>query len=197
MKLYFATANPHKIREASEILGPGIKLASPFDAGLSGDIPETGNTLEENSIQKARYVYEHLGADCFADDTGLEVEALGGAPGVHTARYAGDSREPSANMDKLLRELALLGPGASRRARFRTCVTLILDGKEHFFEGVMEGRIAYEKAGCGGFGYDPVFIADACPDRTVAEISEDRKNAISHRGNALRALAEYLEDKCF
>ena len=192
MKLIFATANRHKLQEAQEILGPGFELSTPADAGLTEDIPETGNSLKDNSLQKAKYIHDRLGADCFADDSGLEVDALDGAPGVHTARYAGPGRDSDANMDKLLHELAMKGPGVSRKARFHTWVTLIMGGEVHCFEGVMEGWIAFEKAGCGGFGYDPVFIPDACPDRTVAELPEEFKNSISHRGNALRALAGYL-----
>ena len=202
MKLLFATSNPGKLREAQEILGPEFELQTAAEAGVTEDIPETGDTLRENSIQKARYLYERTGVDCFADDTGLEVDALGGAPGVHTARYAAEiaerdglppvaSHDFAANIDTLLRELGKQ-PGATRKARFRTSVTLILGGKEFFFDGVMEGRIAERKAGCGGFGYDPVFIADEFPDRTVAEIPEETKNGISHRGKALRAMAAWL-----
>ncbi|MBR1868621.1 MAG: RdgB/HAM1 family non-canonical purine NTP pyrophosphatase [Bacteroidales bacterium] len=202
MKIVFATSNKGKLREAQEILGDGFELVTPADCGITEDIPETGETLRENSLQKALYIKEHTGLDCFADDTGLEVDALGGAPGVHTARYGAEiaerdglppvaSHDFAANIDTLLRELSKI-PGADRRARFRTSVTLILNGETHFFDGVMEGRIAESKAGCGGFGYDPVFIADEFPDRTVAEIPEETKNAISHRGKALRAMAEYL-----
>lgn len=202
MKIVFATSNKGKLREAQEILGAGFELVTPADCGITEDIPETGETLRENSLQKALYIKEHTGLDCFADDTGLEVDALGGAPGVHTARYGAEiaerdglppvaSHDFAANIDTLLRELSKI-PGADRRARFRTSVTLILNGETHFFDGVMEGRIAESKAGCGGFGYDPVFIADEFPDRTVAEIPEETKNAISHRGKALRAMAEYL-----
>ena len=202
MKIVFATSNKGKLREAQEILGDGFELVTPAGCGITEDIPETGETLRENSLQKALYIKEHTGLDCFADDTGLEVDALGGAPGVHTARYGAEiaerdglppvaSHDFAANIDTLLRELSKI-PGADRRARFRTSVTLILNGETHFFDGVMEGRIAESKAGCGGFGYDPVFIADEFPDRTVAEIPEETKNAISHRGKALRAMAEYL-----
>ncbi len=202
MKIVFATSNKGKLREAQEILGPGFELVTPADCGIMEDIPETGETLRENSLQKALYIKEHTGLDCFADDTGLEVDALGGAPGVHTARYGAEiaerdglppvaSHDFAANIDTLLRELGKL-PGAPRTARFRTSVTLILNGETHFFDGVMEGRIAESKAGCGGFGYDPVFISDEYPDRTVAEIPEETKNGISHRGKALRAMAEFL-----
>ena len=192
MKLVFATGNKGKLREASEILGSEFELLSSAQAGVTEDVEETGATLEENSILKAEFIYSRTGLDCFADDTGLEVDALGGAPGVFTARYAGEGCCFDDNMNKLLAELAKLGPDVSRTARFRSVVTLIIGGEKHFFEGVMEGRIARQKAGCGGFGYDPVFIADAYPDRTVAELPEDVKNAISHRGQALRAMAAWL-----
>ena len=203
-KIVFATGNRGKLREASEILGEGFELFTPADFGLTEEIPETGDTLEENSLQKAEYILEHLHSDCFADDTGLEVEALGGAPGVRTARYAGESKDFNLNMDKVLSELAALeesadaGPDTaspvSRRARFRSVVTLIIDGKAIQFEGIMNGTIAREKSGRGGFGYDPIFIPDEYPGLTAADITEDQKNEISHRGKALRAMAEYLKD---
>lgn len=205
MKIVFATGNKGKLREAAEILGEGFELTSLPDVGIYEDVPETGNTLRANSLQKAQYVYENCGCDCFADDTGLEVDALGGAPGVYTARYAGDDKDFNKNMDKVLYELSRLeGERAiassmglkmkpfSRRARFKSVVTLMLDGKPHFFEGTLEGVIAHEKSGNGGFGYDPIFIADEFPGMTLADISEEQKNDISHRGKALRAMAEWL-----
>lgn len=206
MKIVFATGNVHKLREAQEILGEGYELVTPASLGITEEIPETGDTLEANSLQKAEFLRDRAGdaLACFADDTGLEVEALGGAPGVYTARYAElvarreghpdptVNHDFAANMDTLLSELAKLGPDVPRTARFRSVVTLIAGGSVYSFEGVMEGRIAESKAGCGGFGYDPVFIADDYPDLTVAEISEEAKNAISHRGKALRAMAEWL-----
>ena len=205
MKIVFATGNPGKLREAQEILGEGFELVTPAEAGIPEDIPENGNTLRANSLQKAQYIYDRTGLDCFADDTGLEVEILGGAPGVHTARYGGPQKNPADNIAKLLSEMARLEqeasilrdygfstPHATRRARFRTSVTLILGGEKHFFDGIMEGRIARRKAGKGGFGYDPVFIPDGY-GVTAAEITEEQKNAISHRGKALRAMAEYLK----
>jgi len=205
MKIVFATGNPGKLREAQEILGEGFELVTPAEVGIPEDIPETGTTLRANSLQKALYIYGKTGMDCFADDTGLEVDILGGAPGVHTARYGGPQKDPDANIGKLLAEMArreqeasvarnlgLSMPKATRKARFRTSVTLILHGEKHFFDGVMEGRIADRKAGKGGFGYDPVFIPDG-HDVTAAEITEEEKNAISHRGKALRAMAEYLK----
>ena len=205
MKIVFATGNGGKLREASEILGEGFELVTPAQSGISEEIPENGKTLKANSVQKAQYIWDRCGQACFADDTGLEVDALGGAPGVYTARYAGEDKDFNRNMDKLLYELSVLETEASmaasvglkmrpvsRRARFRSVVTLILDGEKHIFEGTLEGTIARAKAGNGGFGYDPVFIPDEFPDRTLAEITEEQKNAISHRGKALRAMAEYL-----
>lgn len=158
---YFATGNSCKLREASEILGEGFELVTPADKGITEDIPETGTTLRANSLQKAQYIFDHTGgADCFADDTGLEVDILGGAPGVYSARYAGPSKSFDANMDKLLSEMAIheyeasvareygiSTPHATRRARFKTVITLILNGEKHYFEGTMEGRIGYEKSG--------------------------------------------------
>ena len=205
MKLVFATGNSGKLREASEILGEGFELVTPADLGIVEDIPETGKTLRANSLQKAQYLYDACGCDCFADDTGLEVDALGGAPGVYTARYAGDDKDFNKNMDKVLYELATLESEArmaedlgikvrkvSRRARFKSVSTLIINGEKHFFEGALEGVIAYEKSGNGGFGYDPIFVADEYPDQTLADITEEQKNAISHRGKALRAMAAWL-----
>lgn len=197
MKIIFATGNVHKLREAGEILGENFELVSPASLGITEDIPETGDTLEENSLQKAQYLFDRTGLSCFADDTGLEVDALDGAPGVYTARYAGDHPDFAANMDKLLNELAKK-PGCTRKAVFRSVVTLIIaegtDKKVYTFQGAMPGKIAEAKAGCGGFGYDPVFIADAYPDRTVAELSEEVKNEISHRGMALRKMAAFLKE---
>ena len=197
MKLTFATGNSGKLREASEILGEGFELVSLAQVGILEDIPETGDTLRENSIQKAEYLYERLGCACFADDTGLEVDALGGAPGVYTARYAGDDKDFNKNMDKVLAELAKLEEKGetSRRARFKSVITLIIDGEQHLFEGTLEGVIAREKSGNGGFGYDPIFIADEYPGLTLADITEEQKNEISHRGKALRAMAEWLKSQ--
>lgn len=269
MKLVFATGNKGKLREASEILGDEFELLSSAQAGITEDVEETGLTLKDNSIIKAEYIYGKTGLDCFADDTGLEVDALGGAPGVFTARYAGEGCNFDDNIRKLLAELAALDAASAgspvspqavcasdssaagsvppqagcasdssavrsvppqagcasdssaarsvpRTARFRSVVTLIIGGEKHFFEGVMEGKIALEKAGCGGFGYDPVFIpslsreealdllrecgipaegqdwVDRLGECTVAEMPEEIKNAISHRGRALRAMAAWL-----
>ena len=191
MKIVFATGNKGKLREAAEILGGGFALLRPAELGITEDIEETGDTLKENSIIKADYIHARTGLDCFADDTGLEVDALGGAPGVHSARYATEGHDFEANIDKLLAELAK-HPGEPRTARFRSVVTLIWKGERHFFEGTLEGVIAPARKGDNGFGYDPVFIPDCYPDRTVAELDDEAKNAISHRGKALRAMAEWL-----
>ena len=205
MKIVFATGNPGKLREAAEILGEGFELVTPAELGITEDIPETGNTLRANSMQKADYIYKKTGLNCFADDSGLEVDILGGAPGVETARYAGPERNADANIDKLLEEMArrekeaamartngLSTSNAGRTARFRTSVTLIVNGVHHFFDGVMEGSIATRRAGNGGFGYDPIFVPKGY-DKTNAELGENVKNAISHRGKALRAMAEFLK----
>ncbi len=207
MKLVFATGNAGKLREASEILGEGFELVSLAQVGVDEDIPETGKTLRANSLQKAQYLFDKVGCNCFADDTGLEVDALGGAPGVYTARYAGDDKDFNKNMDKVLYELSVLEGEArmaaslglkmkpvSRRARFKSVITLIINGEVKMFEGTLEGVISREKSGNGGFGYDPIFIADEFPGQTLADISEEEKNAISHRGKALRAMAEWLKN---
>ena len=207
MKLVFATGNPGKLREAAEILGEGFELVTPAEVGITEEIPETGRTLRANSLQKADYIYKKTGLDCFADDSGLEVDILGGAPGVETARYAGPDHDAQANMTKLLAEMArrekeaamartngVSTSRATRSARFRTSVTLILGGERHFFDGVMEGSIGTEQAGDGGFGYDPIFIPEGY-EQTNAQLGEEVKNTISHRGKALRAMAEFLKTK--
>ncbi len=199
MKLIFATANPGKLREAREILEPhGFEVVSPYALGLTKeqvDVEETGKTFEENAIIKVQNLWQLTGLPCFADDSGLVVDALGGAPGIYSARYAsldgsGEDHNFASNIDKLLHNLQGV---SDRTARFVCVVALILsEAGIKTFRGTCEGRIAYEPAGCGGFGYDPVFIADAYPDRTLAEVDEDAKNAISHRGNALAAMVEAL-----
>jgi len=208
MDLVFATGNAGKLREAAEILGPAYRVLSPAYVGLPGfDVEETGTTFRENSLLKARALWQACGLPCFADDSGLEVDALGGAPGIYSARYASDHNFAS-NIDRLLAELCALeveakaGTASERRAtpatfpgaaRFRCVVTLILsDGKPRFFDGSCEGRIARERHGAGGFGYDPVFVPDLYPNLTMAELSEDAKNAISHRGVALRLMSSWL-----
>lgn len=233
MKLIFATGNPGKLHEAREILGPSYEVLGPADLGLDWEIEETGNTFQENSLLKAKHIFNQCGLPCFADDSGLEVDVLDGAPGIHTARYASDHNfadniayllfklgsifpaqegckdatliEPQADCKgtPLIEPQAVgvskstfsrdLFPGA---ARFRCVITLILkDGTPYFFEGTVEGRIACQAYGEHGFGYDPVFVPDAFPDNTMAELSDEAKNSISHRGVALRALSEFLKDK--
>ncbi len=196
MEIIFATGNQHKMVEAQKALGDSFTLIMPKELGLTEDIPEDGDTLVANAIQKAEYLWNKFGKNCFADDTGLEVDALGGEPGVRTARYAGEDKGTEANMTKLLAELEKVeqAQGAvPRTARFKTVVALIIDGQVKTFEGVLEGEIARSRSGNEGFGYDPVFIPQGY-NCTLAEISLDEKNAISHRGKALRALAEYLND---
>lgn len=188
MKMIFATNNRHKLDEVREILGAGYELSTPRDWGITDDIPEEQATLEGNALQKARYVHERTGANCFADDTGLEVEALGGAPGVYSARYAGEHCSFRDNMDKMLG--AMTGVD-NRRARFRTVIALILDGREYLFEGEVAGVITTEPAGDAGFGYDPIFRPDGY-DVTFARMDAATKNAISHRGRAVGRLAEFL-----
>ncbi|MDR0765399.1 MAG: RdgB/HAM1 family non-canonical purine NTP pyrophosphatase [Odoribacteraceae bacterium] len=187
-RFVFATGNRHKLEEARAILGGRVEIVSPADLGYAGDIPEEQETLEGNALQKARHVHGLFGADCFADDTGLEVAALGNAPGVRSARYAGESRDPLANTRKVLR----LMEGVTRReARFRCVIALILDGKEYLFEGIVEGEILERPAGDGGFGYDPVFRPRG-HEESFALMPASLKNEISHRGRALRALERFL-----
>lgn len=188
MKIIFATNNAHKLSEVQAVLGEGFTLVTPRQCGITEEIPEEQETLEGNASQKARYIHDRTGENCFADDTGLEVAALGGAPGVHSARYATDGHDFAANNRLLLRNLK---GKSDRRARFRTVISLILNGEEHLFEGVVEGHIIDHEAGHEGFGYDPLFIPDGC-ERTFAEMSPEEKNAVSHRGRAVRKLAEYL-----
>lgn len=189
MKIVFATNNKNKLHEIREILGDSFDIVSLNDIGCHEDIPETGNTLEENALQKARYVYEKYHIDCFADDTGLEVESLDGAPGVHSARYAeGTDHDSEANMQKLLCELS---NNENREAQFRTVIALILHGELHEFEGVVKGHIGTEKHGTEGFGYDPLFIPEGY-DKSFAELGNDVKNKISHRARAVRKLVDYL-----
>jgi XTP/dITP diphosphohydrolase len=194
MKLVFATNNAHKLSEVRQILGPAFEVLSLSDIGCHEDIPETSDTLEGNALQKARYVSSRYGCDCFADDTGLEVNALGGAPGVHTARYAeqqgwGQTHDSDANMACLLHNLEKI---TQRGARFRTVIALIYKGEEHLVEGIVEGDILRERHGSHGFGYDPVFRPSGC-DTAFAEMDADAKNAISHRGRATQKLADLLE----
>ncbi len=203
MKIVFATNNQHKLQEIRDILGSEFEIVSLKDIGCDVDIPETGNTLEENAMQKAQYVYDHYNLSCFADDTGLEVEALNGEPGVHSARYAeGTDHDSEANMAKLLRNLE---GKDNRKARFRTVIALIQKQdvcpcgctsikKVNRFEGIVDGSIATEKHGTAGFGYDPIFVPEGY-DKSFAELGENIKNGISHRARAVAKLAEYLKQK--
>lgn len=206
MQIVFATNNAHKLSEVREILSSlatngraadanDIEVLSLNDIGCHEDIPEDADTLEGNAIQKARYIKEHYGYDCFADDTGLEVTALDGAPGVYSARYAslGDptaaSHDSEANMQRLLTELK---GKQDRTARFRTVIALIYKGEEHLFEGIVNGSITTERHGADGFGYDPIFAPTEADGRTFAEMTSEEKNAISHRGRATQKLAEFF-----
>ena len=189
MKIVFATNNAHKISEVKAVLGEGFELVTLKEVGITEDIPETGETLDENASIKARYVYQRTGLDCFADDTGLEVEALGGAPGVRSARYATDGHDFAANNRKLLKEL---DGETNRAARFRTVISLIRGGEEIQVEGIVRGTIATQESGAEGFGYDPLFIPEG-RSITFAEMSADEKNAISHRGRAVAELVKVLK----
>lgn len=189
MKICFATNNAKKIQEVKAALGESFEIVSLEAIGCTEELPETGDTLDHNAFQKARYVHQKYGVDCFADDTGLEVDALDGAPGVYSGRFAGEPRSDERNIHLLLEKLA----GKTKRAaRFRTVIALILDGKEYSFEGVAEGEIIADRSGSGGFGYDPVFKPVGY-ERTFAELSMEEKNAISHRGKAVQALIEFLK----
>lgn len=188
MKIVFATNNTHKLEEIRRMLRGSHQIVSLAEIGCHEDIPEEQDTLEGNALQKARYIKQHYGYDCFADDTGLEIDALGGRPGVYSARYAGEAKDSEANMRKVLAEMQ---GHTDRRARFRTVIALILGNEEHFFEGKVEGEILTARQGYAGFGYDPVFRPDGY-DRSFAEMDPDTKNSISHRGEATRKLAAFL-----
>jgi XTP/dITP diphosphohydrolase len=188
MKIIFASNNKNKIREIKHVLGNSFTLLSLNDINMEEDIPENEPTLEGNALFKARYIFMATGMDVFADDTGLEVEALDGLPGVHSARFAGENKDSGANIDKLL---ALLGTSVNRNARFRTVIALIIDGKEYLFEGIVSGKIINEKRGREGFGYDPVFIPEG-KKLTFAEMDLDEKNKISHRARAFEKLKDFL-----
>lgn len=189
MKLVFATNNKHKLEEMRAILGGKVELLSLADIDCHDDIPETADTLEGNALIKARYIYDKYGCSCFADDTGLEVDALGGEPGVYSARYAGENNDSEANMRKLLQNLT----GKSERsAQFRTVIALIIEGEEFLFDGIVRGRISEERMGSAGFGYDPIFIPDGY-EESFAQMAAEQKNAISHRSRAASALNDYLE----
>jgi XTP/dITP diphosphohydrolase len=188
MELVFASGNEHKVYEVAKKLGGSIPLKGLHDIGCTTDLPETSDTLEGNARQKARYVWEHFGVNCFADDTGLEVFALDMAPGVYSARYAGEQRSSTDNMRLLLENLK---NQSDRSARFRTVICLILEGKEYLFEGTVRGTIRPEPSGTEGFGYDPVFEPSGYAI-TFAEMSIEEKNTISHRGKAIAALRDFL-----
>ncbi len=185
----FATNNAHKLREVRAIVGDRLEIKSMADIGCTDDIPETASTLEGNAELKARYVAEHFGVDSFADDTGLEVEALGGEPGVLSARYAGPDHDSAANMAKLLSRME---GETNRRARFRTVIALCRNGRVQTVQGIVNGHIATEPSGSDGFGYDPIFIPDEADGLTFAQMSPEAKNAISHRGRAIKKLLDIL-----
>jgi XTP/dITP diphosphohydrolase len=186
--LVFATGNRHKIDEVAAMLPPGLQLRGLADIGCTEDLPETTPTIPGNALQKARYVFDHYGVDCFAEDTGLEVSALNGAPGVHSARYAGVHGDAKANMALLLSQMSGVD---DRRARFRTVIALIMGNQEYLFEGIIEGTLASQPMGDGGFGYDPIFIP-AGEGVSFAQMGAAEKNAISHRGQATRKLLDFL-----
>jgi XTP/dITP diphosphohydrolase len=190
MELVFATNNNHKLEELQAILGKHFKLLSLKDIGCNEDIPEDQDTLEGNASQKAFYVYNKYGLNCFADDTGLEIEALNGEPGVYSARYAGEEKSALANMNKVLDKMAKI---KDRNARFRTVISLVTGGLEKQFEGIVEGEILSEKRGKSGFGYDPIFQPNGF-SQTFAEMNMEDKNKISHRGRAVEKLVHYLKN---
>ena len=191
MKLVFATNNTHKLEEIREMLGSRHEIVSLKDIQCQEDIPEEQGTLEGNALQKARYIHDKYGLDCFADDTGLEIEALGNAPGVYSARYAGTAHDSEANMRKVLREME---GTANRKARFRTVIALILDNREYLFEGIVDGEILTEKHGHEGSGSDPIFRPDGVAER-FAEMPPHAKNEISHRGRAVQRLCQFLNER--
>jgi len=188
MKLVFATNNQHKLQEIKQLIGDSIELLSLSDLGYYDDIPENQETLEGNASEKSFFVYNKYGLNCFADDTGLEIEALNGEPGVYSARYAGEEKSSENNINLVLAKLAKI---KNRKARFRTVISLVIEGREIQFEGIVEGQILEEKQGTTGFGYDPIFKPDEL-QLSFAEMSMDEKNEISHRGRAAQKLAEYL-----
>ncbi len=190
MKLVFATNNKHKLQEVRDIVGDRVEVLSLADIGCHDDIPETADTLQGNALIKARHIYEKYGLDCFADDTGLEVEALDGAPGVYSARYAGEECNSEANMQKLLQKLT---GKTNRNAQFRTVIALIINGEEKLFNGIVKGAIATEKKGDSGFGYDPVFVPEGYSE-SFAQMSSEMKNSMSHRFRATQQLGDFLKE---
>lgn len=189
-----ATNNAHKLAEIREMLGGEYEILGLADVGCNEDIPETAPTIEGNAEMKARYVLEHYGLDCFSDDTGLEIDALGGEPGVHSARYGGVAHDSERNIDKVLRLMAEV-PAGRRTARFRTAIVLLQSGRLHRFEGRVEGRILTERHGTGGFGYDSIFQPVEGDGRTFAQMAGNEKNAISHRGRAVAALVQFIKQQ--
>lgn len=189
MKICFATNNSKKLEEVKAALGADFEVVSLADIGCQEELPETGDTLQYNAFQKARYVQTHYGVDCFADDTGLEVEALDGAPGVYSGRFAGEPRSDERNLSLLLERMA---EKANRKASFRTVIALLMGGESHAFEGKVDGEILQHRSGEQGFGYDPVFRPEGY-EKTFAELTLQEKNAISHRGRAVRKLADFLK----
>ncbi len=190
MDLVFATNNQHKLQELQAILGDEFRLLSLKDIGCNEDIPEEQPTLEGNASQKSHYIFNKFGYNCFADDTGLEIDALNGEPGVYSARYAGEEKSAEANMEKVLRKMAKIN---RRKARFRTVISLIINGEEDLFEGVVNGEILFSKKGGSGFGYDPIFQPDGF-EKSFAEMGMDEKNKISHRGRAVQKLVNFLAE---
>ncbi len=190
MKLVFASNNKNKILEIQALVPSNIQIVSLEDIGCFDDIPETADTIEGNAILKANYVTEKFGLNCFADDSGLEVDALAGAPGVYSARYAGEPKNDENNMDKLLTNLA---KETNRNANFKTVIALNLNGKQHLFKGIIDGKITTEKMGTNGFGYDPIFVANGY-NKTFAELTMEEKSTISHRGKAVKQLLSFLEE---
>lgn len=189
MKLIFATHNQHKLKEVRSLMPSNIQLMSLDDINFKNDIEETETTIEGNALLKARTIYKHTGIDCFSDDSGLHADVLNGAPGVYSARYAGDQKNDQDNIQKLL---AHLEDTKNRSAHFKTVMALVMEGKEYLFEGIIDGQITLEKHGSNGFGYDPVFIPEGY-DQTFAEMDARTKNAISHRGIALNKLIGFLK----
>ena len=190
VELVFATNNLHKFEEIRNVTADTVKILPLNEIGCNEEIPETADTLEGNASQKSRYIFNKFGKNCFADDTGLEVESLNGKPGVYSARYAGPEHDPEKNIVKLIRELK---NHSNRKAQFRTVISLILNGKEFFFEGIVKGKILLEKQGDNGFGYDPVFMPDGF-DKSFAEMDLEEKNSISHRAKAMGTLIRFLKN---
>lgn len=190
MKLVFASNNQNKIKEIQLLVPNSIEIVSLKDIGCTEDIPETADTIEGNAILKANYVAEKYGFNCFADDSGLEIDALNGEPGVYSARYAGEPKDDSKNIDKVLENLK---DKTNKKAHFKTVICLNIDGKQHLFTGIVNGKIIENRVGDNGFGYDPIFVADSY-SKTFAELSMEEKAAISHRGKAVKKLVDFLQN---